>query len=539
MGGIAGVWHNETGYTVSFDNCVFTGTLTANITEGLDLSDNTIVGKPYSASGKGVLLINGGQSLAGYPSIFVKDNEYMIFNLAGLKDLNKFFKDKCMANDTWGRTYSIGANIDATGYTWEGVYVVTGSNAVDGIVIEGNNHTISNLTIKDYLLTGTADGGDDGTAPGEINNLTLDNVTVNGGSFTSPLWGNLTGDLTYNNVHVVNSNITGTNNVGGLLASTGEGTDYYVVFNNCSVENTTITANGADGQDPTGASGFFGRAFAKAYVTFTGNNVVSGNTITNNNGLVGGEVYAYTTYTDNGFAATGACDTFTNWAGIAEVVSVSSATEMTDANGKTGIIESGSVTTMTGDIATSAKDTDANSGYGATGIKVDGGILDGNGNTITVSNANGTWDCAVNTTGGTIKNLTVAGAMRGIFMGGAKADTYIDNVIFKDVVYTFNSDGGNKNYGVYISNSTLNGWTSFSDVHKEVVFTNCNFGKGSGYAYCRPYNETLFKNCEFAEGFTLEPLANIVLESCTLNGVAITAENLSALVTNTSKVTLK
>ena len=158
-----------------------------------------------------------------------------------------------------------------------------------------------------------------------------------------------------------------------------------------------------------------------------------------------------------------------------------------------------------GDITVSASETNANSGYGATGVTVtDGAVLDGRGNTLTVTNAGTTWDCAVAARGGTIKNLTVAGAFRGIFMPGANGDVYIDNVIFKDVVYTFNSDAGNKNYGVYISNSTLNGWTSHTDGHKEVVYTNCNFGWGSGYAFCRPYGPTSFVGCAFEAGFEID-----------------------------------
>lgn len=57
IGGIAGVWHNQNGTKVTFDGCSFTGTLKANITEGVNLSDNTIVGKAYSTSGTGELII--------------------------------------------------------------------------------------------------------------------------------------------------------------------------------------------------------------------------------------------------------------------------------------------------------------------------------------------------------------------------------------------------------------------------------------------------------------------------------------------------
>ncbi|MBR2947247.1 MAG: hypothetical protein IKC17_01500 [Bacteroidales bacterium] len=57
IGGIAGVWNNG-GADVIFTNCSFTGTLKTNITEGVDLSDNTITGKAYSATGTGNLIIN-------------------------------------------------------------------------------------------------------------------------------------------------------------------------------------------------------------------------------------------------------------------------------------------------------------------------------------------------------------------------------------------------------------------------------------------------------------------------------------------------
>ena len=42
MGGIAGVWHNG-GADVIFTNCSFTGTLKANITKDVDLTDNSCI----------------------------------------------------------------------------------------------------------------------------------------------------------------------------------------------------------------------------------------------------------------------------------------------------------------------------------------------------------------------------------------------------------------------------------------------------------------------------------------------------------------
>ena len=62
IGGIAGVWHNETGYSVTMTECEFTGTLTTNI-EGVAFYYNELVGKPYG-NGEGKLTINGKQYVA-------------------------------------------------------------------------------------------------------------------------------------------------------------------------------------------------------------------------------------------------------------------------------------------------------------------------------------------------------------------------------------------------------------------------------------------------------------------------------------------
>ena len=171
-------------------------------------------------------------------------------------------------------------------------------------------------------------------------------------------------------------------------------------------------------------------------------------------------------------------------------------------------------------------------GYKLAGIVVSGQTVDGDGHTLTVTCANGTWDCGIYITGGTVKNLSVEGSFRGIFTADASADIFVDNVVLDNVCYTFNSDGGSKNYGVYFSNSTLNGWTSFSDVHKEVVFTNCTFGAGTGsytYAFCRPYNSTEFVGCDFDAGYEMEPVSDVAFEECTYNDIPVTDSNVARL----------
>ena len=63
IGGIAGVWHNETGYSVTMTDCSFSGNLTTNI-EGVKFYYGGLVGKPYSATGTGKLIFNGKQYVA-------------------------------------------------------------------------------------------------------------------------------------------------------------------------------------------------------------------------------------------------------------------------------------------------------------------------------------------------------------------------------------------------------------------------------------------------------------------------------------------
>lgn len=100
IGGIAGVWNNG-GADVTFTNCSFTGNLSVNV-EGVDLSDNTIVGNPYSSTGKGSLWVNGTDAYVGteanakkaiseeYTTIKLFAGEYLIdlYNIAERETLN-------------------------------------------------------------------------------------------------------------------------------------------------------------------------------------------------------------------------------------------------------------------------------------------------------------------------------------------------------------------------------------------------------------------------------------------------------------------
>ena len=180
-------------------------------------------------------------------------------------------------------------------------------------------------------------------------------------------------------------------------------------------------------------------------------------------------------------------------------------------------------------------------GYGSTGLsQMNGGIIDGNGNTLSVSGATGTWDSAISTNGGTIKNLTIDSGFRGVFVkGGDNASkVYLDKVIIDGTTYTISCDSAS-NQGLEAKDSVFKGWTSYAGTLGEASFTNCKFGRGNGYAFCRPYAPTKFVGCDFEAGFTVDPRANVEFENCTYGDVALTADNIADLVTNTANVTVK
>ncbi len=180
--------------------------------------------------------------------------------------------------------------------------------------------------------------------------------------------------------------------------------------------------------------------------------------------------------------------------------------------------------------------------YGTTGINVKNGqTIDGGGHILDIKGAGGTWDSGISTTGGLIKNITVTGSFRGIFVNHNSTHSekvVLDNVIIDGTTYTISCDQGTGN-GLEAKESTFKGWTSYAATLGNAKFTDCNFGEGRGYAYCRPYAPTEFVGCEFEAGYTIEPLAAVTFENCTLDGVALTDANVADLVTNTANATVK
>ncbi len=416
--------------------------------------------------------------------------------------------------------------LDADGYAYAGLFGVTeGTDSANQNYIK--NLTIENVTIEtEGHIVAAAIAYPYYTALENI--VVKGNVSIKGGDYTSGVLAYTRRCVDAKNISIVaeNGSIEGNMTVGGVISDIQMNGGLTANYSNFSAENLTIkgvmhvggisgilskqTLNGASVKNVTivcedarkgKISGSLGEDSAI-------NGVVVENVAGATN-LVGATYKEGTTHTltvDGVVYEYLANGTYM----VDGVVAVSTANQLVSA-----LAEGNDVCFVT-DITVAA----TKGGYNKAGILQNKAqTIDGNGYTLTVTGAGATWDCAIYTNGGTIKNLTVAGAMRGIFTAGQSSDLNIENVVFKNVIYTFNSDGKMpaNPFGVYVSDSVVNGWTSHSNMHSEVVYTNCSFGEGSGYKYCRPYGKTEFVNCTFCAGYTVDQsqTTEITFTDCT------------------------
>ncbi len=178
------------------------------------------------------------------------------------------------------------------------------------------------------------------------------------------------------------------------------------------------------------------------------------------------------------------------------------------------------------------------------GIKQDGEILNGQNYNLYLTTGGDQY--TIMTSGGTIKNLTIASGFRAILLMFPQTDVYIDNVTSgPNVCYAINTaEGGNSNARIIATNSTFLGWCSFSLI-ASASFTNCKFGQGTYYTdtsgrLIKPYVTTTFTDCEFgyncAEGdkYYLDlsaflPGQTIKMINCKVGDTVITADNVADL----------
>lgn len=479
------------------------------------------------------------------------NGEYEILNVDGLK----WFRNQVNAGNTFsGKKVILTCDINLNNEAWTPI----GLNADDSKkfkgTFDGQDHIISNLNVN--TEAGYTAAGLFGALNGTAQNFTIAGVTIEHIS---------TGAAIDNGIAVVAGSLYDKGNVYGVTVknATVKGNRYvsaiagyaYGNIKNCTVENITLVATpnksgeSYDNGDKVGA--IFGYTDTGGTFEITGNvaeNVtitgyrdmgiigghanspqkVSGNTVKGINKITVNRDYFYGNKDVNANEVVGRLGTNNlgenTVTGTVEIIRLTSPSEVNAS------IQEGGDYTFEDDVEGAAV---ASQSYGKTGLtQLNGGTIDGNGKTLSVSGANGTWDCALNTTGGTIKNLTVDSGFRGIFINHNSdncSKVYLENVIIDGPVYTISCDQGTNN-GLEATNCTFNGWTSYAATIGDVKFTNCKFGEGAGYAYCRPYATTEFVDCDFEEGFKIDPCATITFKNCRLNGVELNAENLAILV---------
>lgn len=215
------------------------------------------------------------------------------------------------------------------------------------------------------------------------------------------------------------------------------------------------------------------------------------------------------------------------------IVSVSDAAQLN------ATLELGNLAIFTNDISVEANIV-APYGNNLGVLQANGGIIDGNGYTLSVTGSGDTY--AIMTKGGIIENLTIDCARRGVVTMNPNQDLILYNIISGGelgVGYSLNT----AEHGYVHINAidcSFIGWSSFAGM-ESVIFSNCYFGQGYywndfGYSdvygrLVRPYVNTTFENCTFERGFyvDLSALGNdqtVAFVNCTANDAVITAENI-------------
>ncbi len=429
-----------------------------------------------------------------------------------LSDVTIDYKWDCRDYATGGShsQFNESVTINGNGHTLKFTGTVNDNNWNTIFRFE-ENATVNNLTVDISGATGAQ------RVISAKKSLTVDGLTIVGSAKYGIIFGEgaSADDLAAAEIVVKNSTLTGTRRA---ISDNEGGKDVESVAITGNILNANVYASASE-------SITFNNNTAAGEVdlrSYTAENVLSveakGNTLTEG---VKNYIYAKNIDAQEGFTADRVPTTVSTYEQLIAALA-----------------EDNAYVVLANDITATAIQS---SGYGKAGIVVEAGdVLDGNGKTLTINGANGTWDCVIAMKGGEVRNLTIAGAMRGVFMPGANGDVVIDNCKFQDVIYTFNSDGGSKDYTVTIKNTELNGWTSFSNAHKAVVFDTCTFANGNGYAYCRPYQATTFKDCSFSDDFAFDCSRvadnTLAFNDCTYNGQAITSENAFDLFGDGAKV---
>lgn len=496
---------------------------------------------------------NNGKSNEIAPGVVRDGDTYRISTRQGLKwfekvvngtakvtSTNGYDPNYIAQNNFYGKTVILTADLDMKGMTWT---PIGGQVAGDGIgkafsgTFDGNNHTISGLTVKGDEFVGLF-----GTTVGNIKNVKMTNVKATGTHYVAAVVGYSYGNI--ENCHVDGATITAEvkdkdngDKVGAIVGYEGEGNSR---ITNCSVNDATVMAY----RDVAGLAGG-----VNAGVTVE-NNTVSNSTVIANQLVEYGSISAA-----NAGEVVGLNISATEKNNTASNVTVKVLAVTEDGKVEAGNVPLAAIANVTNPAVKEISLTSNIEGLAAlsnpytaarkNGFNQNGGItIDGNGNTLKAKNAY--WILV--TYGGTIKNLTIEGGERGICTYTPTQDVVIENVIVDNPGYALNTMEHATVSGLKLiaRNSTFNGWTSFAGGFESAEFTECNFGENStkywqkkgNPQYCdrivKPYINTLFKNCKFEPMYYIDFSAlgsgcKMVFDQCTVDGTVLTLDNIESL----------
>ena len=550
VGGIAGGWADGAKNVCTLTNCSYTGELSGtnadgSVAETFDYAG--YVGRGYTLNGcKGSKVVIDGVeyvqafNTAAEAGIYTVNGYHEIATVADLKRLATMVN----AGEPFeGMSVKLVANIDLNNEEWTPIGSAYTDHGFMGN-FDGNGYAIKNLKMTklvpdsdNYVYAGLF-GVTEGTATQEnyIKNLIIENVTIEttgdiaaaaiaypyyttvenvtvkgninikGGNYTSGVLAYTRRCVNAKNLAIVasaNSVIEGNSTVGGVISDIQMNGGLTANYSNFSASGLTIKAV----QNVGGISGIIcrqtldGASVENVHIDcdHITKGIVSG-ALGDKNSVLTNVSYKNVTGATNVIGGT-------YGAGLAVV---------TTADELVAALEANQGVYFMNDIKIDP--ANMSNAYGKTGINVKNGqTIDGNGYTLNIKGAGGTWDSGINTTGGLIKNLTVTGSFRGIFINhnsDHSEKVVLENVTITGTVYTISCDQG-LYQGIEATNCTFNGWTSFAKTAGEAKFVKCTFGEGNGYKYCRPYSKTEFVECTFCPGYTVDTTqAEVTFTNC-------------------------
>lgn len=214
------------------------------ITNGSDDADYVTPTGTYTLTGADDFVVyprvNYGSKVSD--GLYKNEVKYYVTNAAGLEKMNQMFADKSAGRDV---VLNLIKDIDFAGYTWTPVDSHADSK-FEIAEINGNGHTISNLTINGQaMFTRFAGSGNV-----VVKDITFDNATVNsnGSINTSIVVGHTYQNVLFDNVDVKNSSITGGYKVAPLIGTVYNESTSTIAANlkNCDVEDVTVKATSYD-----------------------------------------------------------------------------------------------------------------------------------------------------------------------------------------------------------------------------------------------------------------------------------------------------